>query len=108
MFFTVKKSIRIADKVYSPCICYDLPKFLEATIQKLEKEGKAVIHNEMVFFQNGKIIEKKEAVKKNLTTEKPKKEKKIKAVPVADVQELAETAEIVPIEEIKDDESEGF
>ena len=108
MFFTVKKSIRIAGKVYSPCICYDLTKFLETTVQKLADEGKAVIHDKMVFFQNGKIIEKKEAVKKNLTTEKPKKEKKTKAVPIADVQELAETAEIVPVEEIKDDESEGF
>lgn len=107
MFFSVKHSIRIAGKVYMPCICYNLTKFLELTVKDLEKQGKATIHDKMVFFQNGKIIEEKPVVKENLTTEKHKKEKKTKTVPVKDVNDLAAEAEIVPIEEVED-ESEGF
>lgn len=107
MFFSVKHSIRIAGKVYMPCICYNLTKFLELTVKDLEKQGKATIHDKMVFFQNGKIIEEKPVVKEHLTTEKPKKEKKAKTVPVKDVNDLAAEAEIVPIEEVED-ESEGF
>lgn len=107
MFFSVKHSIRITGKVYMPCICYNLTKFLELTVKDLEKQGKATIHDKMVFFQNGKIIEEKPVVKEHLTTEKPKKEKKTKAVPVKDIKDLAAEAEIVPIEEVED-ESEGF
>lgn len=107
MFFSVKHSIRIAGKIYMPCICYTLTRFLELTVKDLEKQGKATIHDKMVFFQNGKIIEEKPAVKEHLTTEKPKKEKKTKAVPVKDVNDLAAEAEIVPIDEAED-ESEGF
>ena len=107
MFFSVKHSIRIAGKVYMPCICYNLTKFLELTVKDLEKQGKATIHDKMVFFQNGKIIEEKPVVKENLTTEKLKKEKNTKAVPVKDIKDLATEAEIVPIEEVED-ESEGF
>lgn len=107
MFFSVKHSIRIAGKVYMPCICYNLTKFLELTVKDLEKQGKATIHDKMVFFQNGKIIEEKPVVKENLTTEKLKKEKNTKAVPVKDIKDLAAEAEIVPIEEVED-ESEGF
>ena len=107
MFFSVKHSIRIAGKVYMPCICYNLTKFLELTVKDLEKQGKATIHDKIVFFQNGKIIEEKPVVKENLTTEKPKKEKKIKAFPVKDIKDLAAEAEILPIEEVED-ESEGF
>lgn len=107
MFFSVKHSIRIAGKVYMPCICYNLTKFLELTVKDLEKQGKAIIHDKMVFFQNGKIIEAKPVVKENLTTEKPKKEKKTKTAPVKGVKDISVEAEIVPIEEVKD-ESEGF
>ena len=107
MFFSVKHSIRIAGKVYMPCICYNLTKFLELTVKDLEKQGKATIHDKMVFFQNGKIIEEKPVVKENLTTEKPKKEKKAKTVPVKGVNDLAAEAEIVPLDEAED-ESEGF
>ena len=107
MFFSVKYSIRIAGKVYMPCICYTLTRFLELTVKDLEKQGKATIYDKMVFFQNGKIIEEKPVVKENLTTEKLKKEKNTKAVPVKDIKDLAAEAEIVPIEEVED-ESEGF
>ena len=107
MFFSVKYSIRIAGKVYMPCICYTLTRFLELTVKDLEKQGKATIYDKMVFFQNGKIIEEKPVVKENLTTEKPKNEKKTKTVPVKDVNELADEAELTPIDEVED-ESEGF
>lgn len=107
MFFSVKYSIRIAGKVYMPCICYTLTRFLELTVKDLEKQGKATIYDKMVFFQNGKIIEEKAVVKENLTAEKPKKEKKAKTVPVNDVNDLAAEAELVPVDEAED-ESEGF
>ena len=103
MFFSVKHSIRIAGKVYMPCICYNLTKFLELTVKDLEKQGKATIHDKMVFFQNGKIIEDKPAVKEHLTAEKSKKEKKTKAVSVKE----EETPDIKEAAEVKD-ESEGF
>ena len=104
MFFSVKRAVRIAGKDYIPCICYPITKFLERTIQKLSDEGKAVIYTERVFFQNGKVIENKPAVKENLTAEKPKKEKKERKAEVKEIE--AEEAEIIPNEET--DESEGF
>lgn len=107
MFFSVKYSIRIAGKVYMPCICYTLTRFLELTVKDLEKQGKATIYDKMVFFQNGKIIEEKPVVKENLTTEKPKKEKKTKTVPSKDINDLATEAELIPLDEVED-ESEGF
>ena len=72
MFFSVKRSMKIAGKTYIPCVCYPVTKFLERTVQKLSEEGKAVIYSERVFFQNGKVI-KKPVVKETLTTSKPKK-----------------------------------
>lgn len=107
MFFSVKYSIRIAGKVYMPCICYTLTRFLELTVKDLEKQGKATIYDKMVFFQNGKIIEEKPAAKENLTFEKPKKEKKAKTVSVQDVNDLATEVELTPLDEVED-ESEGF
>lgn len=107
MFFSVKYSIRIAGKVYMPCICYTLTRFLELTVKDLERQGKATIYDKMVFFQNGKIIEEKPAAKENLTVEKPKKEKKEKTVPVKGVNDLSAEAELTPIDEAED-ESEGF
>ena len=104
MFFSVKYSIRIAGKVYMPCICYTLTRFLELTVKDLEKQGKATIYDKMVFFQNGKIIEEKPAAKENLAAEKPKK---AKTVPVKDANDLADEAEITPLDEAED-ESEGF
>jgi hypothetical protein len=63
MFFSVKYSVKIAGKVYSPCICYALPETLRPTIEKLIKEGKAYTYDHKVFFQNGKVLEKKESKK---------------------------------------------
>ena len=107
MFFSVKVPLRIAGKDYIPCVCYPLPRFLEYTVKELKKEGKVEIYDKMVFFQNGKLIEKAEP-KPIITEVKPKKEKKTKTVPVADTEELAKKAEIVPIEDNVDDDVEGF
>lgn len=107
MFFSVKYSIRIAGKVYMPCICYTLTRFLELTVKDLEKQGKATIYDKMVFFQNGKIIEEKPVAEENLTAEKPKKEKKAKTVPLKDVNDLSAEAELISLDEAED-ESEGF
>ena len=95
MFFSVKSSIKIAGKVYSPCICYEAKEVLAPTIEKLAKDGKARIHEERVYFQNGKILEKKVVVE-----EKPKKTKKEKAVPAVDTVE----EDIPSPEEIADNE----
>ena len=100
MFFSVKREIKIAGKIYIPCVCYPVTKFLERTVQKLSEEGKAVIYSERVFFQNGKVI-KKTVVKENLTTSKPKKDKKEKKV-----ENKTKETETVPLEAV--DESEGF
>lgn len=104
MFFSVKVPLRIAGKDYIPCVCYPLPRFLEYTVKELKKEGKVEIYDKMVFFQNGKLIEKAEP-KPVITEVKPKKEKKAKTAPVED---LAKEAEIAPVKEDTDDEAEGF
>lgn len=100
MFFSVKYSVKIAGKVYTPCICYALPETIRPTIEKLAKEGKAYIYEHKVFFQNGKVLEKKEVVKESLTTDTGKKTKKGKK----------EVEEDIPSpEEIADNlDSEGF
>lgn len=96
MFFSVKSTVKIAGKVYTPCVCYPLPDVLVPTIDKMVAEDKAYKFENRVYFQNGKVIEKKPAVKENLTTEKPKKEKKAKVLPVEE--------EIPSPEEIADNE----
>lgn len=65
MFFSVKLPMNIGDKPYRPCICYPLPKALEATVSKLVAEGKADVYEDKQFFCNGKIIEKKKKSKKS-------------------------------------------
>ena len=106
MFFSVKVPLKIAGKDYIPCVCYPLPRFLEYTVKELKKEGKVEIYDKIVFFQNGKLVEKAEP-KPVVTEVKPKKEKKAKTVPVANTEDLAKEAEIAPLEEVAD-ETEGF
>ena len=105
MFFSVKTPTKIAGKVYTPCVCYPLPDVLKPTIDKMIEEGKAYIYNNKVFFQNGKVLEKKED--KPVIAEK-KKAKKEKTVPVKDVKKLAEEAEIIPSPEEIADNVEDF
>lgn len=106
MFFSVKQPLRIAGKDYIPCVCYPLPRFLEYTVGELKKEGKVETYDKMVFFQNGKLIEKTES-KPVVAETKPKREKKAKTVSVANTEEPTKEAEVAPIEEVTD-EAEGF
>ena len=76
MFFSVKTPTKIAGKVYTPCVCYPLPDVLKPTIDKMIEEGKAYIYSNKVFFQNGKVLEKKEEKPVVVEKKKAKKEKK--------------------------------
>ena len=87
MFFSVKSAVKIAGKVYTPCVCYPVSEFLKPTIDKMVKEGKAYAYEHKVAFQNGKVLVKKEAVKETVVTDKPKKVKKEKTVPQNDTVE---------------------
>ena len=101
MYFSVKSSVKIAGKVYTPCICYPLSEFLTPTINKMVEEGKAVIYKDKVFFQNGRVlVEKPKEI--SITEKKPsKKSKKEEKVEPEDF--VKEVEEIVTT-----DESEGF
>lgn len=90
MFFSVKTAMKIGGKVYIPCICYNLPDVLVLTVDKLVSEGKARKYDKPVFFQNGKVLEKKADVKESLTTKKGKKAKK---ETVAEAETVAEETE---------------
>lgn len=80
MFFSVKTPMKIAGKVYLPCICYPLSRFLEHTVDYLVKKDKAVKYDEMVFFQNGKVLPtQKELKAKEKEEKKTKKEAEKKA-----------------------------
>lgn len=75
MYFSVRTPLKIAGKVYRPCICYELPEELELTVAKLVGEGKAYTYKHLVHFQNGKILprdEEKETVKKSVKRRAPK------------------------------------
>ena len=98
MFFSVKSAVKIAGKVYIPCVCYALPDFLKATIEKMVKEERAYIYDHKVAFQNGKVLEKKAVEAKPVTGKKPKKAKK---------EEIKEEDEIPSPEEIADDMTAG-
>lgn len=93
MYFSVKRGIKIGGKAFTPCICYPLPRVLEANVNKLVSEGLAAIHEDYVFFQNGKIIEKKEEV----PSTKPEKRAKRKIT-----KEEAYAEDLVIDEEIAD------
>lgn len=100
MFFSVKKMIKIGGKVYKPCICYEVTRALELTLQKLTSAGKAVIYDERVFFQNGKII-KTEAMLK--AEKKAEKKASRKAKKTSEAKAEKTTASEEPV-----DEAEGF
>lgn len=103
MFFSVKTAMKIGGKVYIPCICYNLSDVLVPTVDKLVSEGKARKYDKPVFFQNGKVLEKK-AVAEEVTTKKGKKAKK-EATPVVTEVEAVAVAEAEPVAET---EAEGF
>ena len=103
MFFSVKSPVKIMGKTYTPCVCYALPDILIPTVDKMVAEDRAYKFENKVYFQNGKVLEKKEVVKENLTAEKPKKQKKEKTVEVKDTEDLIKEADIASPEEVADD-----
>lgn len=106
MFFSVKKTIKIGGKVYKPCICYEVTQTLELTLQKLTSAGKAVLYEERVFFQNGKIIKTEAMLKAEKKAEK-KASRKAKKASEAKTEETVAKTETTASEESVD-ESEGF
>jgi hypothetical protein len=100
MFFSVKSAVKIAGKVYIPCVCYALPDFLKVTIEKMVVEERAYIYDHKVAFQNGKVLEKKEVETKPVAVEKKKMKK-------AKKEEIKEEDEIPSPEEIADDMTAG-
>ena len=101
MFFSVKSAVKIAGKVYTPCVCYPLPDVLKPTIEKMVKEEKAYIYDNKVFFQNGKVLEKKVEVK-SADTKKTKKAKK-----EDNKEDIKEEEDIPSPQEIADDMTAG-
>lgn len=101
MYFCVTTPVKISGKAFHTCICYKLTDTLKLTVEKLVKEGKATIFTEKKFFCNGKLVEKKTVVKKNLTTEKSKKKANAKSVEIADVTDVTDVTDVK-------DEVEGF
>lgn len=95
MFFSVKSSVKIAGKVYTPCVCYALPDFLKPTVEKMVAEEKAYIYDHKVAFQNGKVIEKKGEPKPVVKEKKKAKKEKV-------IEEVKEEEEISSPEEIAD------
>jgi hypothetical protein len=67
MFFSVKKPIKILDKIYIPCVCYPVTKTIETTIDHLYKQEKVNIYDKEVYFMNGKILVKKPKTEKKKT-----------------------------------------
>ena len=104
MFFSVKTPIKIGGKPFHTCICYELKEELKSAVEKLASKGKAEIYNEVKFFCNGKLVEKKPVVKENLTTEKKEKKSKKAQKKEPKIAEIEES----PIAEEVTDESEGF
>lgn len=94
MFFSVKSAVKIAGKVYIPCVCYALPDFLKATIEKMVAEERAYIYDHKVAFQNGKVLEKK-AEPKPADTKKTKRAKKeeVKEEDIPSPEEIADNVE---------------
>lgn len=101
MFFSVKTAMKIGGKVYIPCICYNLPDVLVPTVDKLVSEGKARKYDKPVFFQNGKVLEKKAVTEGTGTAKKGKKAKKETTPVVTEVEAVAEVETVA-------EETKGF
>lgn len=70
MYFSVRKSIKIANKTYIPCVCYQLPNVLVPTVEMLVRAEKAYIYKEPVSFMNGKVLVKETKAKAKKTARK--------------------------------------
>lgn len=88
MFFSVKTPMKIGNKTYRTCICYNLTETVKPAVEKLVAQGKATIYNEQKFFCNGKLVEKKK------TTRTRVKKETVKVEETAKVEEPAVETEI--------------
>lgn len=110
-YFSVRKPIRIAGKTYIPCICYEGTRFLERTIQELEKKGKACIYDHRVFFQSGRLLvkkdEKKEETAPSVAKKKAKEKKVVEETIVKEtvVEEVEQATADEPVEMSKEEET---
>lgn len=97
MFFSVKSPVKIAGKVYTPCVCYALTDYLKATIEKMAKEERAYIYDHKVAFQNGKVIQKKEeaqpVIKEKRKAKKEKVVEEVKEEELPSPEEIADNIE---------------
>lgn len=101
MFFSVKQPLKIMGKVYSPCICYQVTKYLQATVESLVKEDKAVVYEEKVFFQNGKVL-------KSLDERKAEEKLKIQAEKKAEKEAKKKAKEEKLEEKVEEEIKEEF
>ena len=91
MYFIVKRSLKIGGKLYKPCICYPMGERLFPTIKELKESGLADYFEHPVFFQNGKLLVKKEEpVVKREKRERNKKEKAVVEEVTASAEENTE------------------
>lgn len=86
MFFSVKVPMKIGNKSFRTCICYELNDSLKPTVLKLASEGKAEIYTEVRFFCNGKLVEKIKN-KNKVKTKKKETKQKTEELPTLEVVE---------------------
>lgn len=103
MYFSVRKSIKIANKTYIPCVCYQLPNVLVPTVEMLVRADKAYIYKEPVSFMNGKVLVKETKTKAKKTARK--EASKVKAENVEEPK--AEENEVITEKEV-DELTESF
>lgn len=103
MFFSVKSPVKIGDKKFLTCICYELTEFYKDAVEKLVAEGKAVKYETKRFFCNGKLLPTAEEKRKEAKKAKKALKEASKEAPVEDIEE-------VPAEDTVSEEGliEGF
>lgn len=57
VFFSVHTTMRIGEKKYTPCICYDVTGDIMATVVALKKAGKVDTYDKKVRFMSGAVVE---------------------------------------------------
>lgn len=95
MYFSVRKNIKIANKTYIPCVCYQLPNVLVPTVEMLVRADKAYIYKEPVSFMNGKVLVKETKAKAKKTARKEASKAKVENVE----EPKAEENEVIPEKE---------
>lgn len=75
MYFSVLRDIKIAGKVYRPCVSYPVKPELKATVESLVLRGKAVLRDEDLRFANGAPVYPGKEKKEEAPVKKPAKKK---------------------------------